>query len=375
MAGGAAGSSPGAGDCSHDSNASETGRITRNSSQEVARMAGTRGPRSGTVVAVSEDSIPEDHFLGRIATYTLPDEPRSGAKLLRSWAKNGLDVDDLPEARQPVHVFQSACASVRSRRAPGSNGHRIEITADEIKNTAASCAYQITSKVWDTARDVIEHEKGMRITFDKHTNEITVDELDGYDQRLRAVEGRIREDFDANAKTVPGQKIRNALRAQIHKVGGQNLRRKAGGLYFVPAEYAIADGNGSTKATPTKPVLDGLAGVLADLYGEDADFYTIPLVNDEGQRQMVRKHFVINANEQARELAERAINRVRAGKGQRAVRTELLTNMWNERRRLMGAIEQFEQLVGLEMQDLEANVKDLDRALEELDKFAEESRA
>ena len=90
---------------------------------------------------------------------------------------------------------------------------------------------------------------------------------------------------------------------------------------------------------------------------------------------MVRKHFVINANEQARELAERAINRVRAGKGQRAVRTELLTNMWNERRRLMGAIEQFEQLVGLEMQDLEANVKDLDRALEELDKFAEESRA
>ena len=41
----------------------------------------------------------------------------------------------------------------------------------------------------------------------------------------------------------------------------------------------------------------------------------------------------------------------------------------------MGAIEQFEQLVGLEMKDLEANVKDLDRALEELDKFAEESRA
>lgn len=331
-------------------------------------MAGSRTlPRSA--VAVGEE-LDEDLILGRLATYTLPDDPRSGTKLLRSWAKHGLDVDDLPEARQPVHVFQSACASVRERDRRNGGGRRTQINADEVENTTARCSYVIGVKVWDLANRSIEYDRGMRVCFDKHTSEITVEPLDGWDDKLRSVEGSIREDFEANAKTVPGQKIRNAVRAQVLKIGGQNLRRKAGGLYFVPKEYTDGD-----RAKPTLPVLEGLAGVLADLYGEDADFYMIRMAGDEGERAMVRKHFVINANSQASELAAKAINRVRAGKGQRAVREELVTNLWNERRKLMGAVEQYRELVGLEMQDIEGNLRDLDDALAQLQEFADGTRA
>jgi hypothetical protein len=114
------------------------------------------GLASGAV-AVSEDSLGEEHFLGRLATYTLPDEERNGAKLLRTWAKHGLNVDDLPEARQPVHVFQSACASVNTRRTNIASGQRAEIRADEVENNG-SCSYQITVKVWDLKGVTIEHD-------------------------------------------------------------------------------------------------------------------------------------------------------------------------------------------------------------------------
>lgn len=331
-------------------------------------MAGTRAIADGEVIAVSEGY--EGETIGCLATYTNPDVECNGADFVRSWANHGLDVDDLPEQRQPVHVFQSACAHVRKRRAAGSNGHRVEITADEVDHTSASCSYQIGVKVWDKAERLIEYQAGMRMTFDKRTSVIDVDELDDFEPRLVELAEQIRAHFAANAKTIPGQKIRNAVRSTILKIGGQNLRRKAGGLYFVPNTYTeVIAGQGHTRET--QPVLDGLKGVLADMYGEDADFYTIKLAGDDGERAMIAKHFTINANEKARELAERAIQRARAGKGQRGIRSDLMANMWNERRKLLGAVAQFEQLVSLEQKDLAANLKELDEALSALQEIAD----
>jgi hypothetical protein len=324
------------------------------------------GLASGAV-AVSEDSLGEEHFLGRLATYTLPDEERNGAKLLRTWAKHGLNVDDLPEARQPVHVFQSACASVNTRRTNIASGQRAEIRADEVENNG-SCSYQITVKVWDLKGVTIEHEKAMRVRFDKQTNAISFDMLGYQDKRLHELQDRIRSHFEANAKTVPGQKVRNAVRATLLKCGAQNLRRKAGGLYFVPGTGV----NERKREVPTKAVLDGLKGVLTDLYGDRADFYTIPLVNDDGQREMVRKHFTINANEKARELSAKAMSRVRQGRGQRGVRAELVTNLHQERRLLVAAVGDFEKLVEVERKDIQASLDELDLSLERLEELANE---
>lgn len=325
------------------------------------------------VVAVSEGDLNQQHFLGRLATYTLPDEPVNGAKLVRSWAKHGLDVDDLPEARQPVHVFQSACASVKTRRASNGHGERTEITADEVHNNGGSmgsCIYQITVKVWEAGKNTVEYEKALRVTFDKRDSSITFDDLGYQDVRLSEIEDAIQKHFDANAKTVPGQKVRNAIRAKLMNIGAQNIRRKAGGLYFVPAEYPA-----NAKMLPTKPILDGLAAVLEELYRERGDFYMIPLVNDEGQRQMVRKHFVLNVNEKAEELAYKAIQRVRQGRGERGVRADLIANLHNERRRLAHAVTQFDNLVTLEQADVADKLSLLDDALEKLQDLADEKEA
>lgn len=321
------------------------------------------------VIAVSEGALDPDQFLGRLTLFTLPDQEVSGGKLLRSWAKHGLDVDTLPDARQPVHIFQTACASVKRRRATNGDGDRMQITADEVADNG-TCDYQIGVKVWDVANKVIEYRRDMLVTFDKQTSQITTDS-DGTDPRLRAVEQQIRDHFDHNAKTVPGQKVRNAVRTTLLSLGAQNVRRKAGGVYFVPATYTRTH-NSQRETHPTKPILDGLHNVLADMYAETADFHIIPLANAEGEREMVRRHFVLNANEELATINVQIINRLREGKGKRAVRSDYMANLYKKRREILMAIEQFTKLVDVEQKDIAANVRDLDDSLARLEKLRDE---
>lgn len=322
--------------------------------------------RPKNAVAVSE-GVAEKHMLGRLATYTLPDEGVNGAKLVRIWHQHGLDVNDLPQIRQPVHVFQMACRSVEDRRAANGGSKAIEIQVDQVYEDAAACVYQITRMVRDKANKVIEHPKAMRVTFNKDMSTIDVDALEDYDT-LRGLEEQIRKHFEKNGKTIPGQKVRNAVRDQLIRLGAQNVRRKAGGLYFVPKGYRVGD---QGDQEPTKPILDGLKGALADVYGDRADFYTIPVASDAGMKEMVRKHFTINVNEQAAELTLKALNRVRTGKGERGVRSDLLANLYNERRRLATAVRDFHGLVKLEQKEIKANLADLDGALAKLQDLAD----
>ena len=209
----------------------------------------------------------------------------------------------------------------------------------------------------------------MRVEFTKSDSAIKFVPLDAYDSRMGELEAQIRSHFDANAKTVPGQKIRNAVREQLLKIGAQNLRRKAGGLYFVPKDYQP---RGKRGTEPTLPILNALKGVLEELYGDRADFYVIPLANDEEMQAMVRKHFVINVAAQAEEMTLRALNRVRAGKGQRGVRQALVDNMRADQRMLLGAVHQFDELVTLEKANLVQHLADLEDALRKLEELANE---
>lgn len=318
-------------------------------------------------VAAGDDvELAPEHVLGHGVTFSNPDDERPLGDFLRSWDARGLDVNDLPEARHPVHVFQSACAKVRQRR-HAVGGQHIEIRSDDLRLPGNVCAYQITVVEWDQAERVIEHEKAMRVEFDKTSQEITVEPLDGFTPRLAKLEDVIRQHFKANERTIPGNKIRNAVRDQLLRIGAQNLRRRSGGLYFVSHDYAGAH---RTRVT-TMPVLDGLKGVLADMYGERGDFYTWSYFNNEGVRSMVRKHFTINAAANAEELAAKAVQRVRTGKGARGVNPELVTNLQNERRKLLASVEQYRDLVGLEQTALAANLSDLDSALTQLEELAE----
>jgi hypothetical protein len=324
-----------------------------------------RNKLGSNVKAVGKAHAGQIPLLGNIAMFTLPDEPQSGTKLVRAWSAHGLPLDFLPDKRTGTDVFRSAARSVETRRHTGQT-KRVEVKVDEVLHNAKECVYQITHLVRDEANAIIEHPKAMTLAFDKALGDFTVRELEDYDT-LRGLEDAIRTHFKANTKTVPPKAIRGAVRELLLMLGAQNLRRKSGGVYFIPAEYMEPS---SRKRVSTEPILDGLKGALHDLYGDRADFYTIPLVNDEDARDMVRKHFTINVTQQTDELLQTVVNRVRAGKG-RTVRADLVANLWNERRKIAGAIGEFTALVDLERGSLDANLRDIDAKLGELQELAE----
>lgn len=317
------------------------------------------------VKAVSGAQAKGLKILGNVGMFTLPDETKSGTKLVRAWNTHGLPLDVLPDKREGVHIYQSACRSVETRRANGS-GKRVEVQVNEVLHNSMKCVYQITRLVRDTTDEVIEHPRSMTLAFEKATSDILVRELEDYDS-LKGLEDAIRSHFKANTKTVPPKAIRGAVRELLLMLGAQNLRRKSGGVYFIPAEYMDPQ---TRKRVSTEPLLDGLKGALDDLYGERADFYTIPLVNDEEARKMVAKHFTLNVSQQSADLLETVVNRVRAGKG-RTVRADLVANLWNDRRKIAGAIDEFTSLVDVERKDLDANLRDIDAAIAELQELAE----
>lgn len=312
------------------------------------------------VVMTNDGTLDPSMFMGEVVSYRMTDEPKPVIDFLRAWSDNGLDTDDLPEARQPYHVFQSACASVRSKARAGEE--KVEVRADELENDRVVCSYQVTLALWDLNAREIEHEKAMRVEFDKGSGAITVAKLANYDGRMVELERLIREHYDANGGMIPGPKIRNAVREQLLRVGAQNLRGKTGGVYFVPNKPP-----GGKRAN--SEVIDGLVGVLATLYGDAADWLRLPLVNDETRREMIARHFTINVTERAREAAEKAINRVRQGKG-RGVREELVRNLRDEQRRILTDARHFKSIVGDELTDLTETMDELSTALDSLEDLA-----
>lgn len=311
------------------------------------------------MVAASRDGLPDELFIGEIVMVTHPDEEVSGSKAAKVWIKHGLDTEKLPDTRSGVHVFETECRKVETRKR--SNGGSLQIKVDRVRDDKQACAYQITRQMLDAGEHLIEHPKAMRVCYDKATERIDVDPLEPehYDA-LREIEERIRKGVDANAKKLTGQKIRNAVRDTLLEMGAVNMRGKAGGVYFVPRQFKF-----EKEDRESGPILDGLAGALTEMYGPSAHVDRIPMVGDEGRKEIVRKHFAINANTRAEELAIRAQQRARTD-GERGIRSDFVANIQNERRRLLSHVDEFDALVQLERKDIDHNLKLLDKALEEL---------
>lgn len=310
-------------------------------------------------IAVTPGGAVKDNMIaGYVTMFTIPDDPVAAQTLLRTWAALDLDTDLLPPARRMPDIFAAACRSVETsgakhREADGSL--RTIVTVDAVMETPTESVYQIGRRVVDRNERVVDHEKAMRVTFNKGDGEtMTFDPLDpAHYAALAGLEDQIRAFFEKNQTKVPGYKIRAVLRAYMVMLGATNLRRKAGGVYFVPA-----DGKGT---------LDDIQTALDKLYGERADLHTIPLVNDEGAREMIRKHFTINAVGQIDDLMAK-INEALHGDRKRAIRSDFLGNVAEQRRAITALRDQYQGLLQTELVDLASKIEDLD---DQMDKLAD----
>jgi hypothetical protein len=314
--------------------------------------------RDEMLTLLDGSQLPRDNVLGLITLFTVPDEPVPGAKLNRLWNAEGLDPGLIPDVRRPTDVFAQACRQVETRRAGAGNAHRTEVKVDEVSNAPGERVYQITRMVRDHVQQVIDHPKAMTLTLDKAKADggglaadcITVTPRDPATYgALKGLADAVLAYYDKNLTTVPGQKIRNAVRDCMANIGAENLRRKSGGVYFVPV--AGAD------------TLESLERILDGLYGGGADLHYIPQPNTKAVAAMVSRHHALNVIKECDEMIARITTRLKSGG---KVRKDLLTNLMQQRRELGARRREYATLLGSEEKALKGHFEMLDEQLERI---------
>lgn len=308
---------------------------------------------------IDGSKLPADAVLGVITIFTVPDKSVNGAKLLAEWAREGLDPKHMPDVRKPVDDFRQACRRVETRKHGSSNGtRRTEVKVDEVTNQGDLCVYQITRMVRDQAQRVIDHPKAMTLEFDKNVALSYPDATDCIKVipqdpttfgALKGLADDITNWYDGHRSEVPGQKVRNAVREVMVEMGGENLRRASGGVYFVPT--AGAD------------TLTSLARICDNLYGADADFSFFPQPSTKAAAKMVAKHHVMNVQIEADEMISKISERL---KSNTKVRKDLLTNLVQRRRELGAHRKLYIEILGTEQKLITEKLSMVDDSLEAL---------
>lgn len=314
-----------------------------------------RTPRN--VVAITPGgNITLDHIIGFYALFTIPNQPVAASKLNRLWMAEGLPPHLIPRERDAKHNFMQACRSIETRsRNTDSANKRKEIEVDPVTETADRVVYQVTSLVRDKLNEVIDHPKAMRVAYDKATERIDCTPLDKKtgldDEDLQVLAERIQGFFDSHLTMVPGERVRASVRALMEDMGATNVRKKAGGVYFVPK-----DG---------KSTLDGLGNVLDGLWGEgEAELHLIFAANAEGEKELVERHFNVNVSEQLDGMMAE-VTEALTGEG-RKLRKDRVGNLLKERRELGENRERYAELLGTNLEEVGVKIDLLDQQLEKL---------
>jgi hypothetical protein len=314
--------------------------------------------REDMLTLIDGTKLDRDSVLGFISLFTVPDEPVPGTKLNRLWAAEALDPSLIPDARKAADVFAQACRQVETRKAGTNPAHRTEVKVDEVSNGPDQRVYQVTRMVTDQANQVIDHPKAMTLVLDKPTADggaVAVDCINVIPRdpttfgALKGLADSVLAYYDKNLTTVPGQKIRNAIRDYMKILGAENLRRKSGGVYFVPASGA--------------DTLESLERVLAKLYDGAADLHFIPQANTKAMQAMVAHHHTLNVVKECDEMIARITNRLKSGG---KVRKDLLTNVIQQKRELGARRKEYAKLLGGEQKKLDGHFDVLDEQIEKL---------
>lgn len=204
---------------------------------------------------------------GLLTNTRVPDAPCDVEQLRSLMLAEGLDTSALPAPAKPrpaVFDFAIACRSVETKR--GKRGRRGErVAVGEVVTNDAESVYQVTRELVDADNRVIDHEKGMRVVYDKamQPDPIRVEPfaLEHYEV-LKHLEDEIRMRFFALRGTIPGSKVREIVRKQFKAMSATRWST-TNSVWFAPTERVAT--------------LEAIERVLKAIYGDRAEFDSIPL--------------------------------------------------------------------------------------------------
>lgn len=264
------------------------------------------------MVAVSKDSGVKP--LGYVVWFSVPDEDVSIRKLRSTWGVAGLPMEPLPKDQKAVNAFQRAVRAQQGVFRDEQSGTITETDVRLVVETEQDMVYQVSRVVRDLAERQVDYPKALKVWFSKETEDITFRPMGETPKRdVLPIMEAIQSAFEAAGKTVTGAKVRTLVRnfiretpgegwraddgkvyGQVFGLSGENLRGKAGGVYFVLAKYATE--------------LEALAECLYELYNPKGRAYLhiVPMADGKSERELIRAHHVANTLEECNDAISEA---------------------------------------------------------------------
>lgn len=316
------------------------------------------------MIAVSSDTVKKGRVkaLGHICWFTIPDELVSIRKLRKVWQIAGLDPKPLPKDQRAKDTFKRALRE-QEGRVRNANGTITETTVTDVVETGEEVVYQTSRIVRDAEKRVVDYPKAMRVILNKVTHDVNFNVLGGVPRaELLPVMESITAYIEANGKAVTGAQVRTLVRNYIkndhdetaEQVGlsGENLRGKAGGVYFVLARHAEQ--------------LDALAECLSELYSDSrAYLYTVPMADGASEREMIRRAHSANTVDDIKQEITEVRELLRADRA-RGVRSNVAQHHWNKLQQLRRRAAQYSEVLKEEQEDISTYADMLQKQLKQL---------
>ncbi len=306
--------------------------------------------------------------LGYIVWFSVPDRPVGLRHLRKVWISKALDLKVLPDEPRPLYLFKRAMRA-QEGKVRHDDGTITETDVKQVLEDHQYCIYQISRVVRDAQKRVVDYPKAMRVVFDKNTVNDPLDfqpltrETEIKD--ILPMQEAIESYYDENGKLIDGRKVRTVVREYIRSdpnhadepggtVGlrGENLRGKAGGVYFVQAKF--------------KDDLDSLAEALNELHSDGSAYlYMVPLADGTSERELVRRHHVNNTVAEMQEAMAAAANLLRGDRKQN-VRADHAAFHFRRLAALRQRAKEYTTLLGEEQEDVEVMAGMLEKQLAKL---------
>lgn len=313
------------------------------------------------LVAISEESGIKP--LGYLTWFSVPDQSVSLRTLKKTLALNGLPIGLAPKDTKAIHVFKRAMREEEGIRKDDSTGIITETDVAQVMEDFQYCIYQISMLVRDTNERTVEYPKALRVIFNKQTEEIDYNtHKDGVaGSLLIEMQERIEDFYAKNAQKVTGARVRSVVRNYIKDepdegrnvdgLSGENMRGKAGGIYFVPAKHADQ--------------LAALSAMLHELYKGHAYLHAVPLADGSTERELVRRHHTANTREEMIEaIAE--VRKLASSDRERAPRSDVVANQWSKFHAMRRRAASYKEILDDEAEEIESMGEMLKKQLDRL---------
>ena len=303
---------------------------------------------------------------GFVTWFSIPDRDMKLPDVKRAWIKAGLERECLPKDPRALYLFKRAVRKQQGRT-KHDDGSYTEILVKDVLEASQFSIYQTSRVERDKDQRVVEYPPELRVIFNKETDEINFNRLgDTKLAQVKDMQDDIMDFYEGATKVVDGRKVRTLVRNYLketddesagqHGLSGENLRGKAGGVYFVAAKY--------------EERLAGLAECLDELYGKAGDevygLYFFPVANDKKTREMIREAHIANTVKEAKQAIRTVGDLLQNADRQVAIRSDVTRHWTRTLHQLKKRSAEYNDILRDEQDEVESIIRQMDKQVRKL---------